>query len=264
MTSIFRAVPATTAAAALFTSLMANAAAAETFRSEYTVSFLGLTIARSKFNSTFDGDRFSVSGTMSSAGIGEIFDDTKGTVSTSGRFSGASPRPEGFATNYISGRKAQKTEIAFSSGDVSKVVNMPPLKKRGNDWVSVGEADLRAVADPLSATLVRADTPDKVCSRTVKMFDGEMRANLVLSYVSTGPMSIDGYSGDAITCSARFVPVAGYRKGYKSIEYLKNRSKITVSFAPVGTTGIYAPIHATVGTQIGTITIWARKFEAVK
>ena len=31
-----------------------------------------------------------------------------------------------------------------------------------------------------------------------------------------------------------------------------------VTFAPLGQTGVYAPIHATVGTQIGTITVRAR------
>ena len=31
-----------------------------------------------------------------------------------------------------------------------------------------------------------------------------------------------------------------------------------VTFAPLGQTGVYAPIHATVGTQIGTMTVSAR------
>ncbi len=263
MASIFKPVSVAIAAAFVFTPLWSGAAAAQSFRSEYTISFLGLTLARSKFDSSFDGDRFRLRGSMSSAGIAQIFDDTKGTVSASGRFSGTSPRPDGFVTNYVSGRKAKKTEIGFAGGNVSKVVNVPAPKKRGDDWVPVAKADLRAVLDPLSATLVRADKPEQVCGRTVKMFDGEMRANLVLNYVSTGKVSIPGYSGEAVTCSARFVPVGGYRSGHKSIEYLKNRSKIAISFAPIGTTGVYAPVHATVGTQIGTITIRARNFEAV-
>jgi len=263
MANIFSAVPAAAAATALFTSLSAGTATAASFRSEYTVSYLGLTIARSRFDSTFDGDRFSVSGSMSSAGIAQIFDDTKGTVRATGRFAGNAPLPDDFVTNYTSGDKKKKTEIGFAGGSVSKVVNIPPLKKRGNDWVKMADGDLRAVTDPLSGTLIRADKPANVCGRTVKMFDGEMRANLVLNYVSTGQVSIPGYSGESVTCSARFVPVAGYKKNHRSIEFLKNRSKIAISFAPIGTTGVYAPVYATVGTQIGTITIRARKFEAV-
>ena len=34
-----------------------------------------------------------------------------------------------------------------------------------------------------------------------------------------------------------------------------------LKFAQLGETGIYAPIHATIGTKIGTVTIRARRFE---
>ena len=236
--------------------------APQLFHSEYSVSFLGFTVARSRFESAFSGRTFSIKGSLASAGIAQIFDDTRGTVSASGRFAGSTPRPDHFATTYISGRKAKKTEIGFSEGNVVSTVNVPPLKKRGEDWVSLSRQDLRTVVDPISAALVRAKGLEHVCDRTVKMYDGEMRADLVLAYSSIEPVSFPGYKGDAIFCSARFVPVAGYRKGHKSIAYLQNRSKIAIAFAPVGTTGVYAPVYATVGTQIGTITIRARKFEA--
>lgn len=250
-------------AAVLPTASASAQGGAGSFQSEYSLSVLGLTVARSSFSSTFKGDRFSVRGSIASAGLARIFDSTRGTIAASGRFSGQRPRPESFASDYVSGRKAQKTEISFSGGNVARTVNVPPLKKRGSDWVPVAPSDLRAVADPISATLVRADKPKEICERRIKMFDGEMRADLVLSYSSTEPVSIAGYQGKAVFCSARFVPVAGYRKGHRSIEYLRNRSKIAIAFAPVGTTGIYAPIYATVGTQIGTVTIRARRFEPI-
>ncbi|MBN9270654.1 MAG: DUF3108 domain-containing protein, partial [Mesorhizobium sp.] len=106
------------------------------------------------------------------------------------------------------------------------------------------------------------DSPDKVCGRTVKIYDGEMRANLTLTYQSKGTISVPGYKGDTVTCRLAFEPVSGYRKGRKALEFLKNRSRILVTFAPVGKTGVYAPIRASVGTQIGPLTISARRFEA--
>jgi hypothetical protein len=77
-------------------------------------------------------------------------------------------------------------------------------------------------------------------------------------------MAVDGWEGETVTCSVGFKPVAGYRKGRKALDYLKNRSRMTITFAPLGRTGVYAPVRATVGTQIGTITVQARKFEATK
>ena len=68
-----------------------------------------------------------------------------------------------------------------------------------------------------------------------------------------------GYGDEAVTCSAKFVPVSGYRPDSSSLAYLKNRSRITIAFAPLGKTGIYAPVYATVGTKIGTVTVTARR-----
>src|SRR5690606_36082484 len=112
-------------------------------------------------------------------------------------------------------------------------------------------------------TIIRAKSLEGVCGRTVKMYDGEMRADLVLGFLEKGAISVQGYEGPTVTCRLSFQPVSGYRKGRKALEFLKNKSLIKVTFAPLGETGIYAPIHATVGTEIGTITIRARRFEAI-
>jgi hypothetical protein len=237
---------------------------AQSFRAEYSISYLGLTLARSNFESTIDDKSFRLQGSLSSAGIAEMFDDTKGTTSASGSFVGGLARPDAFTADYTTGRKAKKIVIGFAGGSVSKTLNIPPPKPRGEDWIAVGANQLRGVADPLSATLVRADSLEEVCGRTLKVFDGEMRADLALALAEKGPVSIGGYEGEAVVCEARFLPVAGFRKGHKSIEYLKNRSKIRITFAPLGTTGVYAPIRATIGTRIGTITISARGMKQIR
>ena len=145
----------------------------------------------------------------------------------------------------------------------SKVVNDPPLKKRGKDWVPIEPSDLKSVVDPIAATLVKADRLEDVCKGGARMFDGELRADLTLSYVRTGEMSVKGFEGPTVTCRLKFTPAAGYRKGRRALEFLRTKSRIMVTFAQIGETGVYAPIHATIGTQIGTITVRARRFEAL-
>lgn len=241
--------------------LPAGARGEATFKGDYTISMLGLTLAKSSFTTRITGDRFKVDGTLSSAGLAEIFDDTKGTTSVSGVFYDDDVWPRVFRTQYTSGGKKQFTEIQFEQGSVTKTVNVPPLKKRGKDWIQLGQSDLRKVTDPLSATLIRAKSPEQVCTKRVKLYDGEMRADLRLAHVSTGEIDLSGYKGPVVTCSARFEPVSGYRKGRKAIDFLKDRSEIRIAFAELGKTGVYAPVHATVGTQIGTLTIQAGRFE---
>jgi hypothetical protein len=236
----------------------------QSFTGDYSVTFLGIPVARSTFNSTFDGNSFSVKGVLSAAGLAQIFDDTQGSVSAAGRFAGDRTQPTAFRVDYTEGKKSKMTAIRFKGGAVAKTENVPPLKKRGKSWVPLKDAHLQAVTDPLSATLVRADSLSEVCGRTIKIYDGELRFDLTLSHESTGTMAIDGWEGETVTCGVRFVPVAGYRKGRKALDYLKNRSRMTITFAPLGTTGVYGPVRATVGTQIGTITVQAQRFEATK
>lgn len=248
------------AAAGLATMLASAPARAvegtETYSGEYTISFLGLPVARSKFVSVFEGDNFTVKGSMSSAGMAKLFDSTTGSSFAAGSFIGKTTRPQSFETQYKSGKKRQLTSISFAKGAVSKTVNDPPLKKRKNQ-VPLDTSDLKAVNDPVSATLIRADSPDEVCGRTLKLFDGEMRVNLALSHVKIGP--VPNYKGDAVTCSARFIPVSGYRTKNRTMDYLKSKAKISISFAQLGETGIYAPVRATITTTLGPVTVTAKR-----
>ncbi|HWK68638.1 MAG TPA: DUF3108 domain-containing protein [Rhizobiaceae bacterium] len=238
--------------------------APQSFSADYAVSIFGLTVARSRFTSHISDRDFQLEGSISSAGIATFFDDTKATTAASGRFSKGTTVPDAYSVSYTYGNKAKKTTLDFKGGSVAKVTNVPPLEKRGADWVPVSAKDLVAVTDPISAVLVRAPSLDRVCRRTIKVFDGEMRADLKLSPVGTGPVDLGAYRGEAAVCSGRFVPVAGYRPGNKSIRYLRDRSQIRITFAQLGQTGVYAPVHATVSTRIGTVTFLARRLEAAQ
>lgn len=231
-------------------------AGAQTFQGEYTISYLGLPVARSTFTSTFNGDQVNVQGNLSSAGVGKLVDSTVGSSHFSGRMGRDGVVPSSFKTTYKSGKKTKSTTIGFSGGDVVKTVNVPPTKKR-KKWVPLKDGDLQSVSDPISATLIRAASPAEVCARTIKVYDGEMRANIRLSLMSSG--KVPGFGDEAVTCSAKFVPVSGYRPDSSSLEYLKNRAKISISFAPLGDTGIYAPVRASIGTKVGTVTVVVKR-----
>lgn len=255
-----RLVPVATAFILLAT-VTAKADGAKHFSADYTVSLFGLTLARTSFTSTVDGQSFSIKGSIASAGVARIIDDTKGTTSVSGLLTPDGARPQSFLVAYTSGKKKKRTAIAFSGDTVSHTENIPPLKKHKN-WVPLGPDDLKAVTDPLSLTLVKAEAASAVCNHTLKYYDGELRADIRLSYAATAPWSVPGYTGKAIVCNAHFVPVAGYRTTNSALKFLRDKSRITISFVPMGKTGIYAPVAASVGTKIGTVEVRADKFTA--
>ncbi|MGH6761383.1 MAG: DUF3108 domain-containing protein [Phyllobacterium sp.] len=235
--------------------------AADSYRTQYTVSILGLTIAKSNFDTKVADGAYDVSGRLSSSGIAKIFDDTDGTVKVNGNVTKSSVVPAAFDLNYKHGKKDKRTSIGFAQGAVVRTENVPPLKKR-NDRVPFGPDDLKSVADPLTALMIAAPNAGTVCDRTLRIFDGEMRFDLKMAYSGKQPFSLGAYKGDAVICSAEFVPVSGYPSRRKSIQQLKS-SRISVSFASLGDSGIYAPVVAKIGTAIGTVTVQATRFEAI-
>jgi hypothetical protein len=112
--------------------------------------------------------------------------------------------------------------------------------------------------------MVRAASPADVCKKTLRYYDGELRADIAFAYSGKKQLSIPGYSGDATVCTARFTPVGGYRPGNSTIEYLKDKGRMTITFAPMGSTGMFVPVSASVGTKIGTVTVSADRLETLQ
>ncbi|MHC1547833.1 DUF3108 domain-containing protein [Phyllobacterium sp. K27] len=236
--------------------------AAQAFKSEYRVSLYGLTIAKASFSTNVsDSQTYEVSGELMSSGLGSLFDDTSGTLDARGQYGKAGPVPGSYVVKYKHGKRNKTTSIAFTNGNVTETVNVPPIKKKKN-WVELKPDDLKSVADPISGVMVAADNLDQVCTKTLPMYDGQTRIDLKLSPDGRPqPFATKGFKGDAITCTAKFVPISGYQSGRKAIEYLKNSSKISMTFASLDKSGIYSPVQAKIGTQIGTVTVYATRFE---
>ncbi len=246
--------------ALVFPTMAGALEAPKKYRTEYSISVLGLRIAKSNFISTLSASDFTIEGEISSSGIARLFDRTKARTLVSGKLGGESSLPQSYALNYTSGGKAKKTLLAFSGGSVVSTQNTPPPGARRPSWLPVSEADLKAVTDPLSAAIIRAANLREVCKRTLRVYDGEIRADLKLSYAGIKPFSTRGFKGDAVRCRARFVPVSGYHQDRKAIDYLANHSRIEVAFGQIGRTGVYAPVTASVKTKIGTVRLYARRF----
>ena len=236
--------------------------AAETYRTDYGISIFGLNIARSGFETKVNNGSYDLQGTLASSGIARVFDQVDGTIHVTGTASAAGITPASYEVKYRMSKKNKRTAIAFSGGSVTSVQNTPPFKKR-DPWVETGPNDLKSVDDPLSGLMIQAASPQAVCGRTLHIFDGQTRADLQLTYSGVKPFSTKGFKGDAVTCTVKFIPISGYQKGKKAIDYLRTKSKISIAFASLGQSGIYAPVAASIGTQIGTVSVYATRFEKV-
>ena len=94
------------------------------------------------------------------------------------------------------------------------------------DRVPVTEANRQGIVDPLTALLFSAAAAgeglsQEACRRTLPIFDGHQRYDL-LAFKRMDKMTAEkGYAGPVVVCSVGYEPIAGHRA---------NRSRWSISF----------------------------------
>ena len=237
----------------------------KTFSAEYSVSFFGLTVARSTVVSRFGPDRYAIDGTIESAGLASFFDSTKGTTSATGKIGQAGVRPDSYSVDYVYGKKTKKTACASPRAMSSRSATCRRCRTRAPDWVPVAPKDLRPCrSDQRDAHRGASDAAFGLRSHDegVRRRDPRRPGAELCQH---GPVSIGGDQ------RSRWSPARAVSSRSRAISRATSRSNICrpkasimLKFAQLGKTGIYAPIQATVGTKVGTFTIRARRLEAVQ
>lgn len=239
-------------------SLSALPAAAETrsYTADYTASYLGIPVARATFTSTIAKDGgLEMRGSLSSAGLARMFSSTSGNANLSARIAGRGVVPRNFQVEFNSGGRPDGVDIRFRNGSAVSVSHRRPAPQRRRTYVPITSDHLESVMDPLSATLVRAASADEVCDRRLSIFDGWLRADIRLRPVSTGPLP--RHEGEGAVCAGSFTPVAGFNSDNRDMRHLRESGAIRITFAPLGDSGLYAPVEASIGTRVGTVQISA-------
>ncbi len=231
-------------------------AASKTQQTEYNIAIAGIPVARAVFNTKLEKTRYAITGSVNTAGLADLIADIRAKTSVHGAFQHDSLRARKYELIYTSGKRTRTYTVNFSGSRVSST-SISPEPKRPEGWVPVTSRQLSQVLDPISGLIFPEGR--KVCPRSLPIFDGETRMDLVLSPKGTRSFKAKGYEGDVLVCSVRFVPKAGYRKGRKDIEYLRNSSKMEIWFGNAGELGLVAPVYVSIPTQIGMLTISASK-----
>ncbi|MBO6638584.1 MAG: DUF3108 domain-containing protein [Roseitalea sp.] len=229
------------------------------YASEYSVTAFGLRIASTRFESTIDDRSYSINASMRARGVARLFTTTAGTLNASGDIGGGA-QSSSFDVRYTDNGRDKRTVISLSGGRVTAASNTPNVSK-GDDWIEPTPAQLSGVLDPIGAMLIPAPSLRQVCARTISTFSGALRADLKMSYLRTIPFSAKGFSGDAVTCRAQFLPIAGFNRSKREINWMRDKGRIEISFAPVGQTGLYAPVKARVKIDGATVNVTATRFE---
>jgi hypothetical protein len=224
---------------------------------QYDISLGILPIGSATFSSEFDGNGYKINGIFKSGGIVNVIKRVSAETNVAGRIDGDRLQADRYNLVYKLGDRTRIYDVIYRNGNVTDTTIKPPPRRSKENWVPVSPQDLRSVLDPLSGLIF----PDgaKVCPARVPVYDGESRMDLLLKNEGTKPFETEGFKGDVIVCTVRYVPKSGFRRGRSDIEYLK-KTPMEVWFAKAEATNVYAPVYARIPTRMGPLHITAARF----
>ncbi len=231
----------------------------------YSATLLGLPIGHISWAVDLKENRFISVATGSISGFLRLFLDAQGSVAAEGRLSNGKPVASKFQLKLLAGKWSDEIGIVFA-GNRAKESLVPAAASPSVDYVPIKDADRIGASDPMTALLVYvggtgATTVPQACERTVAIFDGHTRYNLRLAFERFSVAHpIEGYQGQVVVCSAKFLPVAGYDPKHFLVTYLAAQHETEIWLAPLNGTRLLVPYRASISTPMGVGILEATKF----
>ena len=233
----------------------ASAARAASLRVDYAITLAGLSLGNAGLDGTFDDSSYDMrlSGRLTGL-VGALSGNSTGGAAARGVVTSSRVVSNGFSANARSGENQRTVMLGVNGGNVTSISIVPPFE-RNHPVVPLGDGDRRNVTDPLSG-LVGVMQGGKLedpanCSRTIPVFDGTQRFNIMLSYGGSRLVRKPGFTGNVVVCNIRYVPVAGHRTDRPSVQFMRDNRDMSVWLAQVEGTRLLLPLRISVQTQVG-------------
>ena len=240
-----------------------RAAAPATLAVDYGINLAGLPIGTARLAGSFEGQRYRADVSAVLTGLVGAITGGQGSAQASGTLA-TGPQPNTFAIATRTANAGIAVRMALRSGNVTQSEVIPPLLDM-EDRVPITAANTRGIMDPVSALVMPAHargelTDPENCNRTLPVFDGATRFNVVLSYAETRSVEKPGYAGPVLVCNARYQAVAGHRPDRPGVRFMEENRDMSVWLAPVEGTRVLVPLRISVRTTIGTNIIEATRW----
>lgn len=233
----------------------------------YTVTFTGVTIGQGALVVEVNDEGYSAAGSAMVAGLLQLVTGGKGTAAARGQFVNGRVMPISYSGSSESKDRSQEVRLSGAAGTIREVVVLPRREPR-RDRVPVTDEHRRDVVDPMSAALMPVAgeselTGPAACDRTLPIFDGEQRYDLVFHFEGQdSARDVRGYAGPLAVCRVEYRPVAGHRAGRRQVRELSENRNIFVWLAPIAGTRIVMPLRVSFASKVGTFVVQATRFAA--
>jgi Protein of unknown function (DUF3108) len=254
---------AAAASGLLFAACPAEAAAAS-FSTEYSVRLVGIPIGTAGVDAEFSDGRYAISFAGRVGGLARLFSHASASAAAAGETGDDGLWPSEYRHQWTEDDETERARVRFRNADVTEISLERPVRHKEQD-VPVTQEHKRNVLDPASAFLwpATAGAAPETCERTLRLFNGRHRFDLVFRYSRTEIFrASDGsYSGPAVVCAMRYTPLSGYRRSKASVRFMAENRDMEVWMAPAAD-GFVAPVKIRVRTKYGRLVLEARRFAA--
>ncbi|MEZ5828925.1 MAG: DUF3108 domain-containing protein [Hyphomicrobiales bacterium] len=225
----------------------------------YQVAIGNFNLGNFRITTTLNGDGYDMRGEGRFSILEGIIYQWTGATSSRGKVTDTGPEPATYAFSYSLGAKqGERVRMLFADGAVQQVSIVPNTRPPGRT-IPVKREQLEGVLDPMSGAFLtaRSENPNgdlNVCNQMLPVFDGRQRYDLVLKpkkavmVRNTGPTA---YSGPAVICRVKFIPISGYQPDNPGIQLMSKTDEIEVWLMPVRGTSMYVPYRIVLPTPVG-------------
>jgi hypothetical protein len=230
------------------------------------VTFTGITLGQGVLVVEVSDEGYSAAGSATVAGLLQLVTGGKGSAAARGQFIDGRVMPISYSGNSESKKRSQEVRLSGAAGTIKDVLVSPRRDHADPDRVPLTDEHRKNVVDPMSAAImpVTGDgdvTGPDACKRTIPIFDGEYRYDLVFTFERNDKAKdVKGYSGPLAVCRVEYRPVAGHRANRKQVKELSENRNIFVWLAPIADTRVVMPVRVSFGSKVGTFVVQATHF----
>lgn len=219
----------------------------------YRLYFNGFEVGSYEFQSQFNGKSYSASSNASVSALFGAF-TWKGSITSNGGLDQVKPRPTAYQLTFKTKSKIGSVTLGFDK-DAIKSIALVPNKTPSPEVIPVKTSDLKNVFDPMSAILAMTHAgANGPCNRTIPIFDGKARFNLIMTYKGEQKLSDKAASGQPnklVVCNVKYQPIAGHKpKDFDNpwVDY----DRMEIAMRPVPSAQTFVPYRVTIPTTLGS------------